>query len=182
MGEMKQPRPMKLIVGMLTGKPQWFDAAERFLEAEFGPIDHRSGLIPFNFTDYYTPQMGPALLRKFVAHEPLVSPDRLAAIKVRTNELEARLAEELDAKVPRPVNLDPGLLDGSKLILASTKNHAHRIYLARGIYAEITLTYRRGGFVPTPWTYSDYRTEPYLAFFSQARARFLEQERDLAPE
>ena len=178
MGEIKPPRPMKLIVGMLAGRAEWFEAAERLLAADFGPIDLRSDLIPFDFTDYYTPEMGPGLFRKFVTHEPLVAPDRLAPIKVRTNDLEAHLARELRADVPRPVNLDPGLLDGSKLILASTKNHAHRIYLAEGIYAEITLTYRKGGFVPTPWTYRDYQTEPYLAFFARARQRFLAQMRE----
>ncbi len=173
MGEIKPPRPMKLIVGMLARKPEWFDAAERLLEDAFGPIDLRSDPVPFDFTDYYTPEMGPRLLRKFVTHAELVPPDQLAPIKVRTNAMEERLAAELGAEVKRPVNLDPGLLDGSKLVLASTKNHAHRIYLAQGIYAEITLTYRGGAFIPTPWTYPDYRTEPYLAFFARARRLYL---------
>ncbi|MBM4043199.1 MAG: DUF4416 family protein [Planctomycetes bacterium] len=181
MGEVRPPKPVKLIVGMLAQKPEWFESAERLLAADFGPIDLASPLIPFTFTDYYAPEMGPGLLRKFVAHEPLIPPDRIVAIKLLTNEFEAALARDLRAAVPRPVNLDPGYLDGSKLILATTKDYVHRIYLGQGIYAEITLTYKKGSFLPTPWTYQDYRTEPYLAFFTQVRASYLEQIKEIGP-
>ena len=177
MGETKPPKPVKLIVGMLAGRAEWLERAERRLEDEYGPIDLASGLFPFDFTDYYAAEMGPGLLRKFVTHERLIAPDQIAPIKVATNTMEEGLARELAAGVPRPVNLDPGLLDGSKLILATTKDYVHRIYLRDGIYAEVTLTYRKGAYVPTPWTYRDYRTEPYLAFFAAARARYLEQRR-----
>jgi len=182
MGEAHQPRPMKLIVGMLAGRPEWFQAAERHLTSRFGPIDLASDPVPFDFTDYYEPEMGPGLLRRFVAHERLVSPAELAPVKMHTNLIERELAHELAADVPRPVNLDPGILDGSKLILATTKDYTHRIYLALGIYAEITLTWRKGSFAPTPWTYRDYCTEPYLAFFARARARLIEQVKALRPE
>lgn len=175
MGEARPPKPVKLLMGMLAQRPEWFLAAERLLVADFGPIDLASDLIPFTSTDYYTPEMGPDLLRKFITHERLIAPEAIAQIKLRTNELERQLAAELNAHVPRPVNLDPGYLDGSKLVLATTKDYAHRIYLRDGIYAEVTLTFKKGGFAPTPWTYQDYRTEPYLAFFARARARYLEQ-------
>lgn len=181
MGEIRAPKPVKLLVGMLAQRPEWFDAAERLLAEAFGPIDLASGPIPFDFTSYYEPEMGPGLLRKFVTHERLIAPDQIAPVKVRTNELEAALARDLAAGVPRPVNLDPGYLDGSKLVLATTKDYAHRIYLAQGIYAEITLTYKKGSYAATLWTYRDYRTEPYLAFFAQARARYLEQLKAIGP-
>ena len=178
MGETKPPHPVKLLVGMLAQQAPWLAAAERHLADAFGPIDLASGLIPFDFTDYYTPEMGPGLLRKFVTHERLIPPGDIASVKVATNDIEERLAAELAADVSRPVNLDPGYLDGSKLVLATTKDYAHRIYLGQGIYAEITLTWQRGAWRPTPWTYRDYQSEPYLAFFAQARARYLEQRRD----
>jgi len=180
-GETRPPKPAKLLVGMLAGRPEWFEAAERLLVADFGPIDLASPLIPFDFTDYYTPEMGPGLLRKFITHERLISPEELALIKLGTNAMEEALATNLAAPVPRPVNLDPGYLDGSRLVLATTKDHAHRIYLGKGIYAEITLTYKKGAFLPTPWTYRDYATPPYLAFFAQARARYLEQAKSQHP-
>jgi len=175
MGHIRPPKPMKLIVGMLAGKPEWFAEAERLLAADFGPVDLASDIVPFDFTHYYEPEMGPGLLRKFVAHGRLVHPGDLADIKLRTNQLEAELARTLAAPVPRPVNLDPGILDGSKLILATTKDYVHRIYVGKGIYAEITLTHSKGAYRPTPWTYRDYATAPYLAFFAKARARYLQQ-------
>jgi len=176
-GEISPPQPVKLLVGMLAQRSEWLEAAERLLAAAFGPIDLASGLIPFDFTDYYEPEMGPGLVRKFITHRDLLSPRDIAGIKLATNAMEARLAEELGADVARPVNLDPGYLDGSKLVLATTKDYSHRIYVGDGIYAEITLTWRKGAWQPTPWTYRDYQSDAYLAFFMQARARYLEQRR-----
>jgi hypothetical protein len=175
MGHLKEPHPVKLIVGLLAQREAWFAVAEARLAARFGPIDLASDIIPFDFTDYYTPEMGPNLLRKFVTHDRLISPGELAAVKVATNAMEAELARELAAGVPRPANLDPGYLDGSKLILATTKDYTHRIYLRDGIYAEVTLTWRKGTYTPTPWTYRDYQSAPYLEFFAKARSRYLMQ-------
>ncbi|MFP4055592.1 MAG: DUF4416 family protein [Candidatus Brocadiia bacterium] len=177
MGDIREPRPVKLFVGLLAGREAWLGAAGERLAPCFGAVDLRSSLIPFDHTDYYEPQMGPGLLRQFVACQPLVDPGELATIKLRTNALEAELAEELEADVPRPVNLDPGYLDDAKLVLATTKNYSHRIYIGQGIYAEVTLTWHHGAWQPTPWTYRDYRSEPYRAFFAEARARYLEQRR-----
>jgi hypothetical protein len=53
--------------------------------------------------------------------------------------------------------------------LASTKDHAHRIYLNDGIYAEVTLAYRRGGWQAFPWTYPDYRRHDFQEFFTRCR-------------
>ena len=62
----------------------------------------------------------------------------------------------------------------SKLVLATTKDHAHRLYLGGGIYAECTLRWFQGDFVPWEWTYPDYRTEHYRDFFAAVR-RLLEE-------
>jgi hypothetical protein len=69
----------------------------------------------------------------------------------------------------RPLNLDPGYITLAKLVLASTKDHAHRIYLSQGIYAEITLNYRAGSWQPLPWTYPDYRRSDFQEFFTNCR-------------
>ena len=177
MGTTTPPQPVKLLVGLLARDEAWLAAAEARLTAAFGAVDLASGLIPFDFTDYYAPEMGAGLMRKFITHNDFIAPGGLAAIKVATNAMETELAQELDAAVARPVNLDPGYLDGSKLVLATTKDRAHRIYLGRGIHAEVTLTWHRGAWRPTPWTYRDYQSEPYLAFFTKARVRYLEQRR-----
>ncbi|MBL7223446.1 MAG: DUF4416 family protein [Candidatus Brocadiae bacterium] len=181
MGQPTSPQPAKLLCGMLAQREEWFASAEEKLAAAFGPIDLASDLIPFDFTDYYTPAMGTGLLRKFVTFDALVAPDRLAATKLATNAIEEELAVRLGAAVPRPVNLDPGLLDGSRLILATTKDNAHRIYLRDGIYAEITLTYRKGAWTPAPWTYRDYQSKAYHQFLTTARALYRAQARKIGP-
>jgi hypothetical protein len=119
--------------------------------------------------------MGPNLLREFLSFRDLIPPDRIAAIKRETNGIEQELASALKAPAPRPVNLDPGYLSASKVVLATTKDYAHRLYLADGIYAEVTLNYCDGRWQPRPWTYPDYRTDAYAGFFAQMRKLYLEQ-------
>jgi hypothetical protein len=161
-----------LVVGMLARREDVLDAAESRLVEAYGPVELRSPLIPFVWTDYYAAAMGRALLRRFVSFREPVDPGRLAQIKLHTNALERALAP-LDEVVARPVNLDPGLLSGSRLVLATAKDRAHRIYLADGIFAEITLVFRDGRFEPVETTYPDYRSAMYLAFFTEARGRHL---------
>jgi hypothetical protein len=168
---MGQPRPhgdVLLIVGMLSRFPALLDRARGALAEEFGPVRRDLGPLPFTFSDYYEPEMGPGLLRVFLAFERPIRPDRLADVKLRTNALEAEFAGP-EWPVPRPINLDPGYLELAKLVLATTKDHAHRLYLRDGIYAEITLSYHDGAFRPMPWTYPDYRSEEYRAFFEALR-------------
>jgi len=173
-GPVAKPVPhlkVKLIVGMLSGFPALFDRAEEILVERFGPVSHCSDTIPFTFSDYYEPEMGAGLLRRFAAFERPADAGDLAEIKLWTNGLEMKLAGP-EWPVPRPINLDPGYVDLSKLVLASTKDHAHRVYLGKGIFAEVTLSYTDGAFRPLPWTYPDFRTEAYREFFERVRADF----------
>lgn len=176
MAQIQQPQPVKLIVGLLAGRAEWLDAAEARLVEHFGPIDLRSDDWPHEFTDYYAGQMGPGLIRRFVAFERLISPDRLGPIKRLSNDLEAELAGRL-GQVPRPVNIDPGYLAQSKLVLASAKNFAHRIYLGEGIFAEITLLWRGGRWESLDWTFPDYASGLYHAFLTAARDRLRAQQK-----
>jgi len=181
MGQPREHEPVCLIVGMLSAWPELFDEASRCLSARFGPALRISDTMPFNFTDYYRNQMGEGIRRKFVAFERPFPPDLLAKVKLWTNDLEARLADET-YPVSRPINLDPGYLTPGKLVLATTKDHAHRVYLHSGIYAEVTLTYRDGAFRAMPWTYPDYRTAAYRRFFEAVRADWLARRRRRAKE
>lgn len=142
------------------------------LEEVFGALDFTSEEIPFTFTDYYTPEMGEGLRRLFFTVSALWDPGRLAEVKLRTDGLEAGLAASGGS---RRVNLDPGMLSLGRLILASTKDNAQRIPLRDGIYAEITLLYRRGEWMPLPWTYPDYRSRAYHEVLTEIRARYKDQ-------
>ncbi len=174
MAEIRQPKQAKLIVGLLAARTQWLDDARAMLEALYGSVDIAGEVIPFTFTDYYRSEMGPALLRQFLAFDRLITPDELAPIKKRTNQLEDELAERF-TDAPRPVNIDPGYVELAKLVLASAKDFAHRIYLADGIYAEVTMQYHSGKWESLPWTFPDYGSGRYDAFLNAARLRLKEQ-------
>ena len=161
----------KLVVGILTSRAERKDEISAGLSALWGPVDFSCEPFPFSFTDYYNDEMGVPIARFFLSFDRLVDPSRLAAIKVETNAMEERFREE----GRRKVNLDPGLLALSRFTLATTKESAHRIPLAGGIYAEITLLYHKGGFQPLPWTYPDFRSDRYLAILNGVRARYKTQ-------
>ncbi len=170
MGEVKEPEPVKLIMGMISSEISLFDLVQERLSQEFGPIDFESELMPFNHTDYYEPEMGKNLKRKFVSFLNLIEPDDIVDIKISTNRLE----KEFLSSDGRRINLDPGYIELSKLVLASTKNHQHRVYLGKGIYGEVTLQYTKGSFQPWPWTYPDYKTKDHIEIFNQIRKIYQE--------
>jgi hypothetical protein len=170
-GEVKEPLPVKFIVSAFAGGETLLVEARARLVIEFGPIDYESVLLPFDHTDYYTPEFGPGLVRRVWAFADLIEQGELAAIKRRTNDIEMEWAVE----GWRRVNLDSGFVSYSKMVLATTKNHAHRIYVGEGIYAEVTLHFRDGSFRAWPWTYPDYASPPYLEIFNRIRALYAAQ-------
>ena len=175
MGRITAPLPVKLIVPLFTGDVSLLDEARRTLVDHFGPVDYCSPHIPFTYTTYYEPEFGGNLVRQILAFERLVDPGRLAEIKVWTNELEERWG----AQGRRRVNLDPGYISEAKLVLATTKNFGHRIYIGQGIYAEVTLSWRDKDYRAWPWTYPDYQSEAYLEAFRSIRSIYCRQIRAL---
>ena len=178
MWEVCKPQPVKLICGILACDASALDAARRRLTAELGAADLVSEVYPFDMTTYYATQAGPNILRQFVAFAERIDPGRLAAVKHTTNRLERELAVELNCPWPRPVNLDPGLIEPSKLVLASTKNFAHRVYIGDNIYAEVTMTYVRGVWETFPFTFPDFKSGRYNEFLSRVRKRLTEQAKE----
>ena len=175
---LRPPKPVKLIVGMLTGAARLFDLAEASMVELWGPIAERSDVMDFEQTHYYEKEMGPNLLRKFVGFTELIDPGQLAQIKHQSNALEAFYAEQPDGQalgVARPINLDPGYVESSKLVLATTKNYSHRIYIGQSMYAEATLYYSKSQWHAWPYTYPDYAGGAYDVFFNRVRASLMEQ-------
>ncbi len=180
MGKVKQPLPVKLIVGMISGKENLFDEVEKELSQRFGPIDFKSPILSFHYTEHYEKEMGGGLKREFISFQNLIDPAKIVEIKLFTNQLEKDFlsphSNQLKENFPSPnsthrrINLDPGYLTLSKLVLATTKNFQHRIYLKKGIYAEVTLKFKKGrGFEPWEWTYPDYKSKEYLNIFNHLR-------------
>lgn len=166
---------MKLICGFIFSSPEVIQQAVQRLQVQLGPIDIQSEMFLFSHTEYYQREMGKSLGRLFLSFARLIRRERLAEIKLLTNGLEENLSHVLKGKSRRQINIDPGYLEASKLVLASTKNFSHRIYLSRGIYAEVTLQYRQNRFQPLPWTYPDYQTPQVLSFLLRARQVYMKQ-------
>lgn len=165
------PAPVKLFIAALYSDAGKMEEAARLLQDRYGAIDFRSQPLPFTVTDYYAPEMGSPLFRQILAFQPLIDPGELARIKLETNTLEERLA----VAGQRKVNLDPGYLDYDKVVLASTKYNGQKIYLAHGIYADLTLRYSKGSFLPYPWSFPDFKTGEYTPFFLQIRTLYKQQ-------
>ena len=163
----KEYEKVLLFMGVMStrGLP---DPMKDRLEERFGRIVWTSPRIPFDFTDYYIPEMGEGIERFFFCFERLISPDELAEAKVFTNALELEYAED----GLRKINLDPGTLSEGNIILATTKNRAHRIAIGHNLYAEVTLMYHHKGFEAFPWTYADYRSEKVQEFLVTMRKRY----------
>jgi hypothetical protein len=179
-GRVEHQTPVKLFFALMAGSETLLKQAEERLETEFGPVDLRDDTFSFDpLTSYYASEFGEGLLKRIVAVEPLVAPERLVDIKIRTNEMELEFAAEPppDGKPCRQINLDPGYLNQAKVVLATTKDRNHRLYVARGIFEEVTLCYQRvpATYTVNPWTYPDYRMPERLAFFNRLRQRYREQ-------
>ncbi len=168
MGKTRPVQPVKLFVGVLTSLPGIMPEVEKRLSGLLGRVDHRSEPIPFDSTHYYDEEMGIPICRSFFGISGLILPDEIADVKARTNRLEAALAADF-TQVARPANLDPGYLEQSKIVLVSTKNYYHRVYLAQGMYAEVTLHFEDGRWKTLPWTFPDFRNGRYDAFFTNLR-------------
>jgi hypothetical protein len=168
MGTIKQPVPAKLVMGLIAPSDELIVRVAERLTARYGRIDVWSERVPFSFTAYYEREMGTGLLRQWISFSKPIDPGKLALVKTETNVLE----DEFREGKARRVNIDPGYLTLSNLVLASTKDFSHRIYLSGGIYGEVTLIYKGKEFTPLPWTYPDYQSEICLAFLRQVRTIF----------
>ena len=171
MGTASDFKPEKLVIGVLSSRPGGEGELVSALEERWGANDLVSGAVPFDFSHYYDLEMGTPIRRLFISFERLVDPAGLARIKLETNAIEDRFREE----GRRKVNLDPGLLCLSRFVLATTKESSHRVPLASGIWAEVTLLFEKGSFRPVEWTYPDYRSPGCIAILNSIRALYKEQ-------
>ncbi|MFA4989269.1 MAG: DUF4416 family protein [Candidatus Omnitrophota bacterium] len=171
MGKVAPAKPVKLIIGFIFKEKKSLAHAKTLLIKHFGSIDFESRIMPFTSTPYYRDEFGQALKRVFISFKKLIPAQQIAAIKILANKIEKKLT----CANKRTVNIDPGYLNLAKLVLASTKDYVHRIYLGKGIYAEITLFFQDKAFRPGQWTYPDYRSGDYLAIFNRIREIYAAQ-------
>lgn len=173
MGQISDPAPVQLLIAATSRYTEALRWAGEIATQHYGAVAFASDAYNFTETDYYTATMGTGLKKQFLLFERLIDPAALAGIKCQTNRWESEYAALAGHTEPRPLNLDPGYITAAKLVLASTKDHAHRIYLGDGIYAEVTLAFRHRRWRPLDWTYPDYQRDDYHQFFTQCRERLL---------
>ena len=169
------PKPAKLVISLFMKDKSLIDPVAKDLTDKFGPVDMVSSWFPFDFTRYYEPEMGAPLFRRLMVFKTLINQNALPEIKTATNDLEQKYSKN----GKRRVNLDPGYMLRERFVLATGKNFSHRIYLDKGIYADLTLIYTNGQFQKLPWTYPDYADENMLTYLESVRNKYVA---DLTPE
>lgn len=163
------PEKAKLVISLfMQNRPLFSEVAEK-LSDNFGRPDFVSEWMPFDFTTYYEPEMGSGLMRRMIAYENLIEQEALADIKLTTNRIENAFSGDGS----RWVNLDPGYMLLSRFVLASGKDYTHKIYIGKGIYADLTLLYKNGGFISLPWSYPDYAGSKMIKLLEIIRRKYV---------
>lgn len=169
MGTPSEPEPVALFAALMWSPHTDAKAVEQELIEAYGPVAYRCGPVAFTFTEYYEREMGSGLRKSYLLFADPVARDALPSVKRHTNDIEARLSHDGN----RGVNIDPGYLARDKLVLASTKDFYHRLYLGKGIYGEVTLHFRNGAWRHFSWTYRDYRLPEVQQLLTRARAKLV---------
>lgn len=161
MGKRTKFKKVNLFTGIIFNNKDELCEVESKLEEKFSKIDFSSGIYKFDFTSYYSQEMGSLLYRKFVSFTDLISPTELPDIKIFSNEIELIFS----SNGMRKTNIDPGYISDANVIIATTKNHYHRIPLTKGIYAHMEYVFKNKGIHFLDWTYPDFKSEDYIKFF-----------------
>lgn len=175
MGELSLPKPGLLFVAAFSRHEEALVWTRERIEREWGEVLLASELFDFAETTYYAAEMGEGLKKVFFVVEGPFATETLPERKLATNGWEREYAGLRPHNEVRPLNLDPGYLTEAKLVLATTKDRDHRLYLGQGIFGEVTLTWRRGEWAAHPWTYADYQRADVQAFFTIVRERLRER-------
>jgi len=200
-----RPVRAKLIAALMSSDERRINEALSLLEPTFGSVELRSGVFAFTYSDYYRAEMGEGLIKMFCSFAKLIEPGEIVDVKLRAIECEKNLLQashntrESTDRAPRSsqenagqsptdpqytarqrplgriVNIDPGYVNAAKLVLATTKDCSHRIYIGSGIYGDVELIYKCGSFGCLDWTYLDYRTSQAIDFFNEVRSAYLAQ-------
>ncbi len=170
-----EPIFVKLLCGVLYSDKELLLQAQSLLVEKYGQIDYQSPEFAFDVSEYYRTEMDWPIFRLFWSFEKLINPSELAHIKIECNAIEDQLAIGGNRKV----NLDPGYLDYDKIVLASAKYNWQKIYLDFGIYADLTLRYEKGKYLPFPWSFPDFKQGHYNETLLRIREIYKQQMKQL---
>ena len=169
--DLLKPKKCKAIFGFIYASEDIYQKTKKNILKKYGNMDFESGPLEFNFTEYYQEETGTNLKRRFISLKNLINPDQIKDIKIAMIKLENKYA----ILKKRRINIDPGYINEAKLVLSTTKDFSHRIYLSDKIFAEVTLLYANKAFRNLPWTFPAYRTKSYKKIFLTIRDLYKEQ-------
>ncbi len=170
---LSEPYFVKFLITILFSDSEKLRIAINELENSFGEIDFQSEYFIFDSSDYYQEEMGSEIKRVFLSFLQLRPPDILVEAKKKSTEIEQKLAVE----GKRKVNIDPGYMDYSKLVLATHKGGGCKIYLKDGVWADLIMRYEKGRFLPFPWTFPDFASGRYSEVLLRIRSIYKNQKR-----
>ncbi|MBX7152581.1 DUF4416 family protein [bacterium] len=175
MGKIFSQPKVKLISGIMV-RPD-FDASAVFetITGRLGPIDLHTPWFDFSHTGYYKGEFGEQLKKQYFSLEQLVAIDDIPDLKIWSNQIEDHYL--IDGS--RTVNIDPGYMADAKVLMATTKNLAHRVYIGKNIFVDLQLIFRHHTFVPVNWTFADMKEPEVIALFNDVRAKYMEQLKEL---
>ncbi|MFP4680825.1 MAG: DUF4416 family protein [Chitinispirillaceae bacterium] len=174
MADVEAVLPVKYFVAVLFHDKKFLEKGLGLLKGKWGHFDVMGADHEFDVTDYYEPEMGTPLFRRLVSFDELLCPSVIVEMKLECNRIE----DELSVEGSRRVNLDAGYLDHNKVLLASAKEAGQKIYLDRGIYADLAGRYRAGRYQPFEWSFPDFRDGRYDGELLRMRGRYMDQIRE----
>ena len=169
MADVQPVSPVKYFIAVLYRDTAHLAKLTYELEQRWGTLDFEGTDHPFLITDYYEAEMGKPLFRRLISFTQLFSPQLLVDMKLECNAIENALRENSN----RTVNCDAGYLDHNKIVLASAKAAGQKIYIDKGIYADLVGRYKNGAYRPFEWTFPDFKDGRYDAELSAMRASYL---------
>jgi hypothetical protein len=167
-GTVKTPVPVQFFASIIFRDSCLLSDVESRLTERVAPISERTSVMPFTQSDYYCPEMGRGLSRYFVLFSHLAGREELRETKLQTNDIESSFSS--DGR--RSVNIDPGYIALEHVVLATTKGFSHRIYLGKGIYADLTLIFENGTYCGFRWTYPDYSSPEFILLLNGWREHY----------
>lgn len=154
----------KLIVAIMYKDEKILNEVLKILKEKYAKIEANLDY-DFNFTNYYEKETGTNLKKSIFVFKKYIRRESLPTIKLYTNKLEDDFSK--DGK--RTINIDPGYMTQNSVVLASAKELPHRVYLKKGIFADVILTYSNSNFECGDRTFPDYKTELIKNFFKIQR-------------
>ncbi len=160
------PSKAKLFCAIFYSDKKLYDDALIILKKNFGAVETESDEYNFSdFTDYYKDEMGEGIFKKIIVFKEQIDRTSLVDIKLICNGIELELSEGNK----RAINIDPGYFTLHQAILASCKEMPHRVYLDKGVYADLIYAFSSTEVFTTRHTFPDYQDKTVKDFFLRER-------------